>query len=127
MTTSPDPPPPAWDSTGGASTEFDTAQNDANSYGYDSTNMAFKDSSGTANYLYVGKSATSGQVAWFLRSTSNSGNCPQGKIPQLTFTVVQKGTLDVQTMKISYNSHQYLLDLRTDANGVQVAYANQVA
>ena len=74
-----------------------------------------------------GKSATSGHVAWFLRPTSNSGNCPKGKIPQLTFTVVQKGTLDVQTMKISYNSHQYLLDLRTDSNGVQIAYANQVA
>ena len=126
MTTSPDPPPPAWDSSGGSSIEFNTAQSDALSYGYDSTNMAFKDSSGTANYLYVGKSATSGQVAWFLRPTSNSGNCPKGKIPQLTFTVIQKGTLDVQKMTIAYNSHQYLLDLRMDSNAVRIAYPNQV-
>lgn len=123
----PDPPPPAWDLDSGTPTEFNSAQSNANSYGYDATNKSFKDSTGTPNYLYLGKSATSGHIAWFLRPTSNSGNCPQGKIPQLTFDVVKSGTLDTSTGKISYNSHQYLLDLRTDTNAVQIAYANQVA
>jgi len=29
--------------------------------------------------------------------------------------------------KIAYVGHYHLLDIRTDTNGVQIAYANQVA
>ncbi len=122
----PDPPPPDWDLTSGSPTEFNDAQSAADNYGYDSTNWSFKDSTGTPMYLYVGKSATSGHVAWFLRTVANSGDCPKGKINQDTFNVVWKGTLNTQTGVISYDSHTYLLDLRTDANGVQIAYAKQL-
>ncbi len=117
----PVPPPPDWESN-----EFNDAQSAADSYGWDSTNKSFKNSSGTPLYLYLGKSATSGHVAWFLRPASESGSCPQGKIPQETFNAVWKGTLNTQTMVITYDSHTWLLDLRTDSNGVQIAYANML-
>lgn len=126
--TPPDPPPPDWDSSGGASTDFNNAHSWANSYGYDSTNMAFKDANGTANYLYQSTSnVTSGHVAWALCTAASSNNCPQAKIPQATFDVVKGGTLDTSTMKISYSGHTYLLSLERDANGTQIAYAKQLS
>jgi len=60
-------------------------------------------------------------------ATDETGSCPLGKIPQLTFDVVKSGVLDTKTNQIAYNGHVYLLDLRVDSTGVQIAFALQVA
>jgi hypothetical protein len=122
----PDPPPPDWDVVSGSSPEFSDAQNFANNYGYDAGKLAIKDASANANFLYVGKSATSGHVAWFLRTSTYSGGCPEAKIPQATFDVIKGGTLNTQTGVISYGGHTYVLELKRDANGVQIANAKQL-
>lgn len=125
MATPPDPPPPDWDLTSGTPTEFNDAANAAKN-GYDSTNWSFKDATGTPLYLYLGKSATTGHVAWFLRSVADSGDCAKGKIPQLTFDVVKNGTLNTSTGVITYNTHTYRLHLQVDSSGVQIAFAKQL-
>jgi hypothetical protein len=122
----PDPPPPDWDSVSGASAEFKDAHDWANTYGYDSADMAIKDVNGDPNYLYVGKSATAGHCAWFLRTPTYSGDCPQAKIPSATFDVIKGGTLNAATGVISYGGHTYQLDLRRDDKGVQIANAKQL-
>lgn len=123
----PNPPPPDWDSVSGSSTEFKNAQNDANAYGFDSVKLGIKNSSGAAQYLFLGKSATANHIAWYLRDTANGGNCIAAKIPQATFDIIKGGTLDTSSMKISYASHQYLLEARDDGSGKVIAYAVQMA
>jgi len=124
--TPPEPPPPDWDVVSNAAVDFDNAHNWANSYGHDSNAQAIKDVSNGLNYLYLAKSNTTGHLAWALRTETNSNGCAPAKIPTATFAVIQGGSLDKTTGKITAGGKQYLLDARLDGNGDLVAYAKQV-
>lgn len=95
---------------------------------YDSSNLAFEDTStSTLYYLFIEEQSSGSACGVWQYATDTQGSAnPKGQIPQETYDIFSGGTYNSSENAIDYNRKTYKFRLERDASGTQIAKAVEV-